>query len=93
VQLIGAARLLAVTLNLLCLTMKDHTMSTDNSPNVMQLAMIKAGILTEDRAEMFNQIKKDKDRKAQRKNKQNNRQQIAENNNVTRFRINLRRSA
>lgn len=68
-------------------------MSADNSPNSMQLAMIKAGILTEDRAEMFNQIQKDKDRKAERKAKHSNRLQTAENNNVTRFRSNLRRSA
>lgn len=69
-------------------------MSSENSPslNSMQLAMIRAGLLTEDRAEMFNKIQEDKDRKAQRQ-KKHNRQQTAENNNVTRFRINLRKSA
>lgn len=63
------------------------------SLNTMQLAMVSAGLVNEDRAEMFNKIQKDKDRKAQRKDKQSNRGQTAENNNVTRFRSNLRKSA
>jgi hypothetical protein len=60
--------------------------------HTMQPTMISAGILSEDRAGMFNTIQRDKDRKAERKVKQSNRQQTAENNNVTRFRTNLRKS-
>lgn len=55
----------------------------------MQFAMINAGLLDEDRALRVNRIKHDQTLRKARQNKR----QTAENNNVTKFRNNLRKSA
>lgn len=63
--------------------------TTDTGLTTMQIAFIKAGKLTEDRAYFMNQIQREKDRKVARKFKQ----QTAANNNVTNFRDRLRKTA